>query len=77
MAAAVLRSQRAFKVSVHIVRAFVRLRTLLAGHADLARKLEELEQRYDQQFRDVFEAIRNLMRPPDEEPRSIGFKPEA
>lgn len=75
MAANVLRSKRAVEVSVHVVRAFVRLRTLLASHADLARKLEELEQRYDEQFREVCAAIRSLMRPPEEESRPYWVQP--
>jgi len=75
MLASVLRSERAVQVNIAIVRAFVKLRAMLASHADLARKLEELEQRYDQQFRDVFEAIRSLMRPPEEEPRPYRVQP--
>ena len=59
-----------------VVRAFVRLRQILATHADLARKLEELEKRYDAQFQEVFRAIRALMAPPapDEERKRIGFQ---
>ena len=74
MLSAVLRSQRAVNVSIEIVRAFVRLRALLAGHADLARKLAVLEKRYDAQFRVVFDAIRELMAPPSKRQRPIGFK---
>jgi hypothetical protein len=74
MLSSVLRSERAVAVNIEIMRAFVRLRTMLAAHADLARRLDELEQRYDAQFRDVFEAIRELMRPPDPPPRQIGFR---
>lgn len=55
------------------MRTFVRLRQLLATHEDLARKLEELEQRYDGQFHVVFEAIRQLVEPPTERRRRIGF----
>ena len=76
MLSSVLRSERAVRVNVEIMRAFVRLRRLLITHADLARKLEELEQKYDAQFRVVFDAIRELMAPiaAPEKPR-IGFKP--
>jgi hypothetical protein len=55
------------------MRVFVRLRSLLAAHADLARRLDELERRYDDQFRAVFDAIRQLMPPPDPPRRPIGF----
>ena len=74
MLSSVLRSERAVLVNVEIMRAFVRLRQLLSTHADLARKLEELEQKYDGQFRVVFDAIRQLMAPPaDPAPKRIGF----
>jgi len=75
MLSAVLRSQRAVNVSIEIVRAFVRLRGMLAGHADLARKLAALEKRYDAHFRVVFDAIRELMAPPIKPGRPIGFQP--
>jgi hypothetical protein len=74
MLSSVLRSPRAVAVNVEIMRAFVRLRRVLASHAELARKLEQLEQRYDAQFRTVFDAIRELMRPPVPEHRRIGFR---
>ena len=75
MAASVLNSPRAIQVSVHVVRAFVRLREVLATHKDLARKLEDLEKKYDAQFRVVFDAIRQLMAPPPEpKKRRIGFQ---
>lgn len=73
MLSSVLRSERAVKVNIEIMRAFVRLRTLLAAHADLARRLDELESRYDEQFRAVFEAIRELMIPPGPARKQIGF----
>src|SRR2546425_3617589 len=66
MLSSVLRSPRAIQVNVAIMRAFVRLRELLAGNKELARKLEELEQKYDAQFKVVFDAIRLLMAPPAE-----------
>ncbi len=65
MLANVLNSERAVRVSVQIVRAFVRLREVLAGHTDLARKLAEMEKKYDAQFKVVFDAIRQLMAPPE------------
>ena len=75
MLSSVLRSQRAIDVNIAIVRAFVRLREMLASHEDLARKLAKLEKKYDQQFERVFEAIRQLMAPPlPENDRRIGFR---
>ncbi|HXV13674.1 MAG TPA: ORF6N domain-containing protein [Candidatus Krumholzibacteria bacterium] len=75
MLSSVLRSERAVRVNVEIMRAFVHLRRLLVSHADLARKLEELEKKYDSQFRVVFDAIRELMAPdPIPEKRRIGFR---
>ena len=74
MLSSVLRSKRAVRVNIEIMRAFVRLRRLLSTHADLARKLEELEKKYDSQFQVVFEAIRQLMMPPEPSPKKeIGF----
>ena len=74
MLSSVLRSKRAIRVNVEIMRTFVRLRQLLASRADLAAKLEELEKKYDAQFRIVFNAIRGLMHPPTATPRKlIGF----
>lgn len=73
MLSSVLRSPQAITVNITIMRAFVKLRALLASHADLARRLEELESKYDEQFRIVFDAIRQLMTP-REPPRSpIGY----
>ena len=75
MLSSVLRSERAIQVNIAIMRAFVRLREILAPHKDLARKLEEMEQKYDAQLRVVFEAIRKLMEPPPGPPRRrIGFE---
>jgi hypothetical protein len=75
MAANVLKSETAVHTSIVVVRTFVRLREMLASHESLARKLSELEHRYDSQFKVVFEAIRELMRPPSAEQhrRRIGF----
>jgi hypothetical protein len=73
MLSSVLRSKRAVVVNVEIMRAFVRLRAMLAGHEDLARKLAALERKYDSQFKVVFDAIRDLMAPPRKPRRPIGF----
>jgi ORF6N domain len=74
MLSSVLRSRRAVEVNIAIMRAFVRLRELLASHKELARKLEELEKKYDERFHLVFEAIRQLTAPePPEEKRRFGF----
>ncbi len=74
MLSSVLNSERAIQLNIAIMRAFVKLREILASHKALARKLRKLEQKYDQQFKAVFEAIRELMAPeePPEE-RQIGF----
>jgi phage regulator Rha-like protein len=73
MLSGVLRSKRAVQVNIAIMRAFVRLREILATHKDLARKLEAMERKYDEQFRGVFEAIRQLMEPPEPKTGRIGF----
>jgi hypothetical protein len=74
MAANVLNGERAVAMSVHVVRAFVRLRELVEAHKDLVKRLDELETRYDEQFKVVFDAIRELMAPPAPKPkRKIGF----
>jgi phage regulator Rha-like protein len=73
MLANVLNSERAAQTSVQVVRAFVRLRQMLATNAELARKVEALEKKYDAQFKVVFDAIRQLMFPPDKPKREIGF----
>ncbi len=80
MLSSVLRSSRAVQVNIAIMRAFVRLREMLATHADLARKLETMEKKYDGQFKIVFDAIRQMMTPPPQPPpapskRRIGFQP--
>ena len=75
MLSSVLRSERAIAVSIQIVRAFVQLKRMLATHADLAKKIESLEKKYDSQFRAVFDAIRELMAPQENlKKRPIGFK---
>jgi hypothetical protein len=76
MLSSVLNGERAVKVNIEIMRAFVRLRQMLVSNADLARKLEALEKKYDEQFRVVFEAIRQLMSPDVPKKRKIGFRRE-
>lgn len=76
MLASVLNSPVATQASIQVVRAFVRLRRILSENQDLARKLEELEGKYDRRFKIVFKAIRELMTPPDSTARKkIGFEP--
>ena len=74
MLSSVLRSKRAIQVNIEIMRAFVSLRKILASDVELARKLEELERRYDAQFKVVFEAIRQLMAEPQKPRKMIGFQ---
>lgn len=76
MAASVLNSAQAIEVSVAVVRAFIRLRLMMASHTDLARKLAAMEKKYDAQFKVVFDAIRKLMIPPEPKRRKIGFTPK-
>ena len=73
MLSSVLRGDRAVQVNIAIMRAFVRLREMLGTNADLARKLEEIERKYDGQFRMVFDAIRQLMAPSSQPARELGF----
>lgn len=73
MLSSVLRSKRAVWVNIEIMRTFVRLRRMLASNQELARKLDALEEKYDAQFRVVFDAIRRLMTPPEPKKRKIGF----
>jgi hypothetical protein len=73
MAASVLNSPIAIQASIQVVRAFIRLRELLISHKELAKRLNELEAKYDKQFAAVFEAIRQLMSPPEPAKRELGF----
>jgi hypothetical protein len=76
MVANVLNSPVAVRASIQVVRAFVRLRDIMATHKDLVRKLEQMEQKYDRKFKVVFDAIRELMVPPiPSSKRRIGFNP--
>lgn len=76
MLSGILTSKRAIEVNVAIMRTFVQLRNILSSHEDLARKLNELEKKYDEQFSIVFDAIRQIMTPPDPPRRKIGFQIE-
>ena len=74
MLSTVLRSKRAITVNIEIMRAFVKLRQILSSNAELSRRLDELESKYDSQFKVVFEAIRHLMSTPVKDRKAIGFR---
>lgn len=74
MLSSVLRSERAIKVNIAIMRAFVKLRELLLTNKELQQKLEDIEAKYDKQFRIVFEVLQQLMEKPKEPRKEIGFK---
>ncbi len=74
MLSSVLRSKCAITVNIEIMRAFVKLRQLLASNAELSRRLDELESKYDKQFKVVFDAIRQLMATPARNRKEIGFR---
>ena len=76
MLSSVLKSKRAVRVNIEIIRTFVKLREILATHKDLARKISAMEQKYDGQFKVVFEALRALMEPPKRKRKTIGFHTE-
>ena len=73
MLSSVLNSERAIQVNIQIMRAFTQLRSMLATHADLKQKIEAMEEKYDDQFRIVFEAIRQLLEEDAKPQRKIGF----
>jgi hypothetical protein len=73
MLSSVLNSRRAIQVNIEIMRTFVRLRQMLASNAQMARKMDALEKKYDAQFKVVFDAIRQLMAPPEPKKKKIGF----
>ena len=77
MLSSVLRSKRAITVNIEIMRAFVRLRQMLASNSELSRRLDDLESKYDRQFKIVFDAIRELMSPPARVRKEIGFRPRS
>jgi hypothetical protein len=74
MLSSVLKSNRAIQVNIEIMRAFVRFREMIAPYKDLARRLDELEKKYDAEFRVVFDAIRKLMEPAERPKQRIGFR---
>jgi phage regulator Rha-like protein len=74
MLSSVLHSERAVQVNIAIMRTFVKLREMLSSNAELARKLNALEKKYDSQFKIVFDAIRQLMTPPEKPKKKIGFR---
>ena len=73
MLSSVLNSKQAIQVNIQIIKAFVKLRKMLSSHTELRRKLEEMEKKYDKQFKIVFSAIKQLMAPPEKPKRRIGF----
>lgn len=73
MLSSVLHSSRAIQVNIQIMRTFAKLREIISTHKDLTRRLDELEKKYDAQFKVVFDAIRELMAPPEPKRRRIGF----
>jgi len=73
MLSSVLNSERAVSVNIQIMRTFTRLRELLASHKGLSARLNELEKKYDAQFKIVFEAIREILSPPEKPKKRIGF----
>jgi hypothetical protein len=77
MLSSVLNSERAILVNSEIMRAFVKLRQMLASNAELSRRLDELDSKYDKQFRVVFDAIRQLMATPVRGRKEIGFRSRA
>lgn len=74
MLSSVLHSKRAISVNIEIMRAFVRLCQMLSSNVELSRRLDQLESKYDRQFKAVFDAIRHLMSPPVPDRRQIGFR---
>jgi len=74
MLASILHSKRAILVNIQIMRTFVRLRQILASNAELSDRLDELESKYDRQFKAVFDAIRQLMSPPPPNRKRMGFR---
>ncbi len=73
MLSSVLNSPMAVQVNIQIMRSFAKLREIMSQHKDLSRRLDELERKYDAQFKIVFDAIRQLMAPPEKHKRKIGF----
>lgn len=74
MLSSILRSRRAIQVNIQIIKTFVQLRRMLIDHKELARRLDELEKKYDSQFKMVFDALRQFLTPPEKPKREIGFR---
>jgi len=74
MLSSVLRSDRAIQVNINIMRAFTQVRDMITNHKDLVQRIDEMEQKYDDNFRIVFDAIRQLVNPPEGKKSKIGFK---
>jgi len=74
MLSSVLNSKRAIQVNIQIMRAFTQLRQMLSTHDDLKRKIEDMERKFDQQFKVVFDAIRQLLEKGNKPKRKIGFE---
>jgi hypothetical protein len=74
MLSSILNSPRAVQVNIQIMRTFAKLREIISQHKDLARRLDDLEKKYDAQFKVVFDAIRQLMQSPEPKRRPIGFQ---
>lgn len=74
MLSSILRSKRAIQVNIQIMKTFVQLRKMYSENKELARKLENMEKKYDSQFKVVFDALRKLISPPDPPKRPIGFR---
>ncbi len=76
MLSSVLNSERAIQANIQIMRAFTKMREMLLSYRDLKEKIENMEQKYDYQFKAVFEAIQQLLEPPDKPQSKIGFQKE-
>ena len=74
MLSSVLNSKRATQVNIQIMRTFIKMREMLVAHKDILKRVEEMEKRYDRQFRVVFQTIKKMMSPPNTSKRKIGFK---
>ena len=78
MLSSILNSDRAIEVNIQIMRTFVKLRELMLVHKDLRQRIEEMENKYDYQFKVVFDTIKKLLDPPSEKPKTpIGFTPHS
>ena len=75
MLASVLNSEKAIQVNIQIIRAFIRLKEMALSYKELRLKIEDMERKYDQQFKVVFDAIRQLLTPPEKPKRQMGFHP--